>query len=402
MKFIFLSIFILGSLFADTQVKGFVALQSQSYLTKPSDKNSYNHTVSTELEITHDQDDFKFITKLFAQQDYHDLKRTSEHNDRSFVRLDEFYLKYEGEVSQILAGKSIRFWGALEVDNITDVFNLDDYRDDIFDADKLGAWNLSYTYYTDNGEIAIIAKVDEQDRKMPSYPYAYYFFPQNIDYNNNLDSEKSSNQPSIYLKYSGTLDSDNPLDYSIILERGYDSQRYIDNINFAEHAYIVNKLISYNTLVVGATLYKLEAIYTDVVDDKIVSDYYHIGLGVEHTLTKVYENADIGLLAEYYKYKTLENNKLNDLELFETFQNDLFLGLRYSFNEGNDASIVGGVILDFDYNEQNYYIEYEGRVANIFKVNFDYRYIEPSKNDPTTFNLMERHQRLSLKVGYHF
>lgn len=387
---------------ADTQVKGHVDMQVQSYLTKPSGKHPQNYTASSELELTHIVEEFEFIAKLYAQQDYYDLKGSSEHNDRSFLRLDEMYLKYDGDTSQILVGKSIRFWGALEVDNITDSFNPDDFRSDIFDADKLGTWNVSYTHYTDTGEIALIVKVDEQDRKMPAYPYVYYFFPEYVNYDSDLDTEHSANQPSVFLKYSDSTDSDTPLDFSIILEHGYDSQRYIDPINYQEHAYIVNKLSTYNTLVVGDTLYKLEAVYADVLNDKQVSDYYHIGLGIEHTLTRFHDSADLGLLTEYYKYETLQDGKLNDLQLFESFQNDLFLGIRYSFNEGKDASIVTGVVFDLDYNEQNYYIEYESRIADTFKLNFDYRYIEPSKNDLTTFNLMGRHQRVSLKLGYYF
>lgn len=402
LKIIFIPILLVFSIYADTEVKGHVDIQTQAYLTKPSGKHPQNYTASSIFELTHTTGEFEYIAKLYAQQDYYDLKGTSEQNDRSFIRLDELYMKYDGDTSQILAGKSIRFWGALEVDNITDEFNPDDFRSDVFEADKLGVWNISYTHYTDTGEIALIVKIEEQDRKMPTYPYVYYFFPEYVDYDSNVNTEHSKNQPSIYLKYSDSTDIEYPLDFSIILEHGYDSQRYIDPIDFRENAYMVNKLITYNTLVVGDTLYKLEALYADIISDKQVSDYYHIGFGIEHTLTRVYKSADLGLLLEYYKYETLEDNKLNDLQLFESFQDDLFLGIRYSFNEGKDASIVSGVVLDLEYDEQNYYIEYESRLADTFKLNLDYRYIEPSKNDLTTFHLLGRHQRVSLKLGYYF
>ena len=109
-----------------------------------------------------------------------------------------------------------------------------------------------------------------------------------------------------------------------------------------------------------------------------------------------------GLIIEYYKYDTLDDDKFSDLELFEILQNDLFLGMRYSFNQGNDASVVGGVILDLDYDEQSYYLEYEARVAETFKLKLDYRYTEPSEDTATAFKLMGRHQRLSLGLGYYF
>lgn len=404
-KTVLIFLLFLTNALADLETKGHVDVQLQSYLTRAQDKHPDNFTASAQVELDYTQEDLELIAKASAQADSYDFTGSSKHNDRSFVRLDELYAKYELEDSQFMAGKSIRFWGALEVDNITDVFNPDDFRTDIFNADKLGVWNMAYTHYTDTGELALIIKIDEPDQDMASLPYVYYFFPSFVNYDKNLQSEKSKNRPSVYLKYSGSTETEYPLDYAFIIENGYDSQRYFSSdaaFNFTQHAYLVNKFMTYDTLVVGSTLFKLEALYTDVLNDEKVSDYYHIGLGVEHTLSQVYKQADLGLLAEYYKYDTVQKDRLSDLDIFETFENDLFLGARYSFNEGNDASVVGGVIFDLDYNEQSYYIEYEGRIAQTFKLNLDYRYIEPSKNSLTAFNLMGRHQRVSLKLGYYF
>ena len=411
MRQLFLSLtFLAHSFAAELSYQGHVDIESQAYLNHPQKKHSSNFTASTQLEVTYARDSFESIAKLSAQQDYHDLQSSSDYNDRSFIRLDEFYGKYDFSNAQIMAGKSVRFWGALEADNIVDAFNPDDLRSDLFDADKLGVWNLSYTYYTDTGELALILKVHEQDQAMPANPYVYYFFPTFVNYDKNLRTKKSKNRPSVYLQYSDSTESDRPLDYALIFEHGYDSQRYFISdgplngspVNFNTHAYLVNKLMSYNTLVIGSTLFKLEALYTDVIDEKKISDYYHFGLGVEHTLTQFHEQADLGLIAEYYKYDTLDDDKFSDLDLFEVFQNDLFLGLRYSFNQGNDSTLIGGAIFDMDYNEQSYYLEYESRLAETFKLNLDYRYIEPSQNSLTAFHLMRRHQRLSLKLGYYF
>lgn len=409
MKYLYL-LCVSSLLMSDITTQGHVDMQAQAYLTHPPEKHADNLTASAQLEFTYEKDDFEAVTKIYAQQDYYDLKESSQHNDRSFIRIDELYGKYDFEDSQVTLGKSIRFWGALEVNNIVDGFNPDDFRSDLFSADKLGVWNLSYAYYTDSGELALIIKVDEQDQKMAAYPYVYYFFPSFVTYDKSLQTEKSKNRPSVYLKYSGSTDTEYALDYAFVLENGYDDQRYFTSdgplvgtpVTFHTHAYLVNKAMTYNTLVVGSTLIKLEALYADVINDNIVSDYYHIGMGLEHTLNQFYKQADLGMITEYYRYETLDNTKFSDLELFETFQNDLFLGIRYSFNEGNDANIIGGVILDLDYDEQSYYMEYETRVAETFKLNLDYRYIQPSKDTLTAFNLMGLHQRISLKLGYYF
>lgn len=392
----------------DIAIQGNINLAAQSYITRPSAKHTNNYTASAELDMTYNKGDFKAFAQFRAQQDYYDIKGGSDDTKRSYLRINELYAQYDFEDSQVLFGKSIRYWGALEVHNLTDGFNIVDFRSDPTEKDKVGSWNASYTKYTDNGELSIIAKFNEENRKMPAYPYVYYPFTNvQITYDNDVNTEKSVHRPSIYLKYSSSTDTEYTLDYSIILQNGYDSQRYYSEpstpvFKVMENAYLVNKLMSYNTLVVGSTLVKLEAVYADVIDDDLISDYYNIGLGVEHTIGQVYGEADLGLLAEYYKYETLENGKYDDLQLFEVFQNDIFLGARYSFNEGNDATIVGGAILDLDYGEQVYYVEYEGRINDMFKLNIDYRQVESSSSTNTALKRMGKQKRLSMKVGYYF
>lgn len=396
-------------LFADFEYQGHIGLDSQAFLLLPDDKHKNNFTAYEQLEMSYTHEALKLSTRLYAQQDYYDFSDDRK-NERTFGRIDELYGVYEFDNDSVFAGKNIRYWGALEARNIVDGFNTQDLRNDLFNPDKMGAYNVAYSHYTDNGEFSIIFKLSENEQKMASSPYVYYFFPSFVTYDSKLKSEKSLERPSLFLSYSGTTDSKYPLDYAVIYENGYDSQRYFrsdgpldgSDVTFSEHAYLVNKFMTYDTLVVDATLIKLEALYSDVIDDKFISDYYHIGLGVEHTINFDDLDGDLGLIGEYYRYETLQSGKYSDLQLFETFQNDLFLGLRYSFNDEDDSSFVGGVISDMEYNEQVYYVEYESRFAESFKLNFDYRYIEPSTSDLTAYSLLKRHERIGLKIAYYF
>ncbi len=396
-------------LFADFEYQGHIGLDSQAFLLLPDDKHKNNFTAYEQLEMSYTHEALKLSTRLYAQQDYYDFSDDRK-NERTFGRIDELYGVYEFDNDSVFAGKNIRYWGALEARNIVDGFNTQDLRNDLFNPDKMGAYNVAYSHYTDNGEFSIIFKLSENEQKMASSPYVYYFFPSFVTYDSKLKSEKSLERPSLFLSYSGTTDSKYPLDYAVIYENGYDSQRYFrsdgpldgSDVTFSEHAYLVNKFMTYDTLVVDATLIKLEALYSDVIDDKFISDYYHIGLGAEHTINFDDLDGDLGLIGEYYRYETLQSGKYSDLQLFETFQNDLFLGLRYSFNDEDDSSFVGGVISDMEYNEQVYYVEYESRFAESFKLNFDYRYIEPSTSDLTAYSLLKRHERIGLKIAYYF
>ena len=399
-----------GNFLKEIVIQGNVNMTMQSYITKPEAKHRDNYTATAELELAYNKDNLNAFVKFKALLDYYDIQGGEEETLRSYFRVNEAYVKYDFEDSQIMFGKNIRFWGALEVHNLTDGFNINELRSDSAEKDKIGSWNSAYTYYTNSGEVAIIAKFHEQNREIAAYPSVYHPFTNTaFVYDENLQTQDSKNRPSIYLKYSGSTNSEYTLDYSVIFENGYDSQRYYAQNTLSpniiqEHAYLVNKLLTYNTLVLGSTLYKLEATYANVINDVLIADYYNIGLGVEHTLTQIYSEADLGLLAEYYNYSTINpnNNQYDDLALFEVFQNDLFVGARYSFNQGDSASIVGGAIIDLDYDEQVYYIEYEGRIYNLLKLNIDYRQTEPSSTTQTALRRMGRQQRISLKLGYYF
>lgn len=404
---------LLGTLLAaETSVRGNISLNTQGYLLRPEGKHAYSLTAGQEIETTYEQGNFTANLRAMAQQDSHDLQADAKKNRRSFARIDEAYLAYEDDAGEnrIMAGRSLRFWGALEVRNIVDSFNLRDLRSDVFVEEKVGAFNAALTHYTETGEIALIVKSYEENRAMAAYPYVYYVFPSFVSYDRRLRSKMSRWRPTLFLKVSGTLESDTPLDYALILQNGYDTQRYFTSdgpfdgspVTLRENAYLANKLMTYDTLVVGSTLFKFEGAVADVRDDPNISDYLHLAVGAEHTIEQVVFGGDLGLIGEYYWYRTFEGDKYDDLELFEVFQNDLFLGVRISMNDAQDTSFVGGLVFDTQYGEQNWYGEFERRIGERYRLSLDYRYIEPSQSQQTAYALLGRHQRIGLKIALYF
>lgn len=402
--FLFLSIF-LSLAYAELKVSGHLDLDSQAYLNKREQKHSSSFTAKQTLELEYTKDEVTVFTKVYAQEAYHDFLHSEDDTQRTFARVDELYLKYAFDNDSIQVGKSIEFWGSLELRNIVDGFNPNEFRDDMFKTNKLGVWNASYSHYTDDGEFSLQVKLAEPNQKMAGYPYVYYVFPQAVQYDDSLHTSKSENRPSIYLSYAGTTDTEYALDYAFIYENGYDSQRYFSQSipqTYFQNAYTVDKFMTYNTLVVGATLIKLEALYAVVDGSEPISDYSHIALGVEYSLEDFEGGTTLGLLSEYYKYSTYEDGKYTDIELFETMQDDIFFGLRYTLNNAEDSSLVGGVIHDLEYDEQVYYVEFSSRIFDSFTMDLDYYYIEPSKKAQTAYAFLGRHQRIGLNIAYYF
>lgn len=397
---------------AEVEFRGHADLRGDAYVLHPEGKHPDGLTAMGQLEATYEGDNIRAHLQLNAQGDYYDLRDSDEHNGRSFFRVDEAYAVYMFDEDEIMAGRSVRFWGALEVINIIDGFNPLDLRNGIFETDKIGVWNAAWTHLTETGEVQLIVKFYEEDQPMGSDPYVYYFFPPFVTYESRLKRDDSRYRPTVYLRYAGSTDTEYALDYAVIVQHGYDSQRYFASsgpliglpVTFTSHAYLVNKVMTSDTLVIGSTLVKFEGLFADVIREPTISDYYHLGFGIEHTLSQIYGDADLGIIAEYYYYDTLQKGaqKYDDLALFQVMQNDLFTGIRISANDADDSSLVGGVIFDLDYNEQAYYAEFETRLFETFKLNLDYRYVEPSKNTMTAYRFLQRHQSGSVILGYYF
>lgn len=391
-------------------ISGSTHIENESFLTQKSLKHDQTLTAKQNLEITYEKGDVKFFSKIYAQGDVDDTRTQEDKTQRSFARVDEFYYsrEFQDGTKKVLIGKKIHHWGALEAKNITDVFNPLDFRNSSSSKDKLGVWNSQFSHFTDNGEFSLIVKHHEQDQKISARPYSYYFLPNTVSLDETLQTQEKRHYPTTYLSYSASTEWETALDYAFIISHGYDSQKYYTIKSTTPtvvqaNAYLVNKFLSYNTLVVGATLIKAEIALTDVIDDSVVSDYLHLGLGFEHEiLSFLSKEGKLGVIGEYYYYDVFNKSKLSDLDLYEVYQNDIFLGLRYTFNDADDSSLLVGTVIDTEYDEAAYSMKYETRLKHGLKIEIEYQYLEPSTTTSTAYAAIGRTQSIRFDLSYHF
>ena len=381
----------LGNFFDTIDIKGKMGFESSYINHSISDKRDNQIAFRGEVKVKKSFEFGKVILGVKRVFDFQDKKRR-------YVEITDAYFKHSFEDSDISIGRKTNFWGAMEFYNHTDNFNTKDFRDNPFDYDsKLGAWNLDYTYYFENSELSLIAKVHQEEQKPQGKKSVNNFFP--AIYKGKLETQSNINRPSFYVKYSGSAE-EVQLDYSLIYENGYDEQRYFvfdkKSFKLKQHAYIANKLMGYATYVNGETIYKTELAITRN-QDTTVSNYAQLSFGVEHTLYGVVGKSDLGLLAEYYRYEAFDDNKRGAKEFGNLFANDVTLGFRATFNDGKDSAILGGLAIDIDNKEKIFFVDYDTRVYNSYKVNLSYQHLEPT--DESVFSKLDR---LSLTLGYYF
>ena len=371
---------------SSVEYKGDIGFEADYISHDIDNKRDNSLALRLNLELKKNFGDGEIVTKAKGILDKDD-------KERRYIEFSDLYYKYNFENSDILVGKNTRFWGALEFYNITDIFNTKDWLDNPFDYDsKLGSWNMAYTHYFDSSELSLIVKLKEQKQKIQDTESVNNFFP--LPYDDNLHTQKSKNHPSIYLKYSGSGE-EIQLDYSLIYENGYDNQRYmsVNNRKLRQNAYLVDKFLAYATLVSGESIYKAEASYT-ISDDEKVSDYGQVGFGVEYTLYGLWDKKDLGLLAEYYRYEVKDDDKL---EISNLFKDDLTLGFRLSINDASSSEVLGGVDLDMDNHEKIYFVEYDTRILDKYKLELSYQHLSPKSE-----SVFQELDRIQVQFGYYF
>jgi len=403
--FILLNIFVI--LFAEESldVNAYIAFDSEYFNNKTNYKQNKSITTIQRLEIKSKKNNITKYLSCSAQVDYYDLKESTQHTHRTFFRLDELYIEFLYDKYKLFLGKNKRFWGSLELNNIVDTFNLRELRNNVFDNEKQGAWNTSISYYTQTGELSLIVKLYEEDQKMATNQYIFNLLPYGAIYNDNLVTEKTQTYPTVYIKYSDSVDGEYPLDWSIIFQHGYDSQRYFTSESnvYLQNAYLVNKVLMYGTWLLNSNIFKFEVIYADVISDLQVSDYIHVGIGYEYDMENIFDlNNNFKIFSEYYGLYFLEDKPYSDLELLSIYQNDFFIGLKYGFNDMGDSSILIGSTIDLDYNEKSFTTKYETRISKNLKLNIDYTYVLPSKNYNTAYKQLGKTQILNINMKYYF
>ncbi len=371
----------------EVEYKGNISFESQYLKHDIEEKRDNAFALRLEGELKKSLGEGIFATKVKAIWDKDD-------STRRYVDFSDLYYQYNFEDSDILIGRNTRFWGALEFYNITDVFNTKDFLDDPFDYDsKLGAWNIAYTHYLESGELSLIVKLHEDRQRMQYIESVNNFF--SLSYDDTLLTQEGENRPSLFVKYSASGE-EIQVDYGVVYENGYDSQRYMTlnaRGDLQENAYIVNKLLGYATYINGDTIYKTEMAYALSDDDK-VSDYGEFGLGVEYTLYGFWDKRDLGLLMEYYRYEAQDSEKI-DVNKF--FANDLTVGFRLSLNDLDSSEVLGGLDVDLDNEEKIFFIEYETRLLDSYKLKTSYQHLAPEEN-----SVFKELDRVKLEFGYYF
>ncbi|MGV6826789.1 MAG: hypothetical protein ACWA5Q_07415 [bacterium] len=115
----------------------------------------------------------------------------------------------------------------------------------------------------------------------------------------------------------------------------------------------------------GDWLWKLETVYRHGFGDE---DYMAAVGGFEYTLVGISDtDLDLGLLLEYqYDDRSLSSAS--------PFQDDVFMGMRLTFNDAQSTDLLAGVIQDLDTDGRLFNVEASTRVGDSYRVQIQARF----------------------------
>jgi hypothetical protein len=278
------------------------------------------------------------------------------------------------------AGVRKVFWGVTEAQHLVDVINQSDTVENQDSETKLGQPMLNLALVHDIGTLDLFVLPWFRERTFPSQegrPRSRLVVDEDLA---TYEASNEQNHVDVAARWSMSASGfDAGLSYFYGTGR---NPRLLPRtvapgqVVLAPRYDLLQQIGIDATYVTGAMLWKLETASREQRD----AWYHAASVGFEYTFSGVFDSpADFGLLSEYLVDSRGLKATRTDIAPADfnappsQFQNDLLIGMRLSFNDVQNATILAGVIPDLDGRGLTYSLEAERRIGETWKVNLEWR-----------------------------
>jgi hypothetical protein len=373
----------------------------------------YVNTIKAKLDITLQ---FQIPLELNFNQR---LQWDTADKNRNRYEIEDLSLDYFSEYWELKAGWQIFSWKAVESISHADFLNQTDLESDFLDAPKFSEPALRFRYILpfDAGRVFEFYYLPlMRATRFPVADNRFSFLgadgnPLNIS-NKTRDHSYQGNQnewqPQFALSYQQTFFES--VDTRWFYFNGYNRfPGLLPNQSFTEfrHEYrLVQKAGVTFQGQINAWLLKGELVYTDyrkevfnLLNQTIRPTYFSYTSGFEYTFySPLIDNHDVGTILEVIGDSD-SGKKYEELESYRPFQNHLFGGIRYAFNNVSDRSILMGGFYNYRDNDIILSIEYSERLLEKFTL--EIRYID-IRSDTRPISQFDHTDRFVLELLYNF
>jgi len=353
----------LKKLASSIEVSGNVELEGRGYFYDGRTANfgQTDHSISAELKVEKywDNDRQSFTFAPFFRWDDNDHERT--HFDIREMRWVGAFGDYEFKV-----GIDKVFWGVTEAVHLIDIINQTDQVEDPDLEDKLGQFMVNATYLSEWGVFEAYVLPGFRPRTFGS---ATTRVTNGFRISNNHEKYESGagdKHVDYAVRWSQSFD-----EWDVGVSHFYGTSRDPSfRLEFDNAGPVLTPFynqIHQSSLDVQWTheawLLKFEGLRREGQG----KTYYASASGFEYTFFSVFDTAaDLGIVGEY-----LFDNRHDSAPT--PFENDVFVGGRWTANDVQDLNFLAGVIFDLDSDGRMASIEASRRLGQSWKISLDAR-----------------------------
>jgi len=365
-----------GGAAAEGRFSGYAAFEPRFFFSSPQWPDQDDSTVSPsvilqpEYRYSWNNNDDRLAAIAFLHYDADDDNRT--HAD---VR--ELSWTHRGSSWDVVLGVSKVFWGVAESRHLVDTVNQTDLVEDFDEEDKLGQPMANLNVTTDWGTFGVFVLPYFRERTFPDAEARLRgAIPVAVD-----DPVFESGAKRWHVDFAGRWQkSIGDLDFGIAhfhgtgreprLEAGFSRGRAM----LIPHYDQIDQTSLDAQYTFESWLWKLEAMTRRGQGDRFAAAV----AGFEYTIGGLAGTAiDLGLLAEYLydgRDATAPPTPNDD---------DVFVGMRFSFNDVASTAMLAGAIVDPDTRATQVSVEFERRLFEDWKIELELRALfNVSVNDP--------------------
>ena len=351
---------------------GYVALEGRYFFQEALDPRQEDtaFSVSAEPEDYHEWSDGRqsITFKPFGRVDQHDDQRT--HFD-----LRELQWTYAGAGWETIVGVSKVYWGVTEAYHLVDIINQTDLVENPDGEQKLGQPMVKYSMEKPWGVLDLFVLPGFRERTYPGESGRIRTHPR-VDVDQaEYESGAGKKRTDLALRWSHYLgDWDVGLAHfhgtgrEPILYLGLDGNEPVLTPFYEQ--------IDQTSVDVQATkgewLWKFEGLYRS----GMLEEFFAATGGFEYTRVGILQtDNDLGMLAE-----VMWDERGDDAST--PFNNDLFLGLRWTANDEQSTELLTGVIFDWKTESKLFNLEASRRLGQDYKLTVQARgWIDISADD---------------------
>ena len=321
------------------------------------------------------------------------LRVDVQDDERSHFDIRELNYSQRFSNFDFLIGNAQIFWGVAESRNVVDVINQFDEVENSDETDKLGQPLIRFGKFTDIGRFEVYYLPYFRERTFPGGD-GRQRGPLTVDLDNaEYDEGREEWAGDFALRYQHQIDQ---FDIGVHVFTGTARAPFLKlNGEGTSHIPIYQKLTQGGVDIQrtwDAWLLKLEVVIADQSGDNFISNV----LGLEYTFFDFSNSGiDIGILFEGLYDNRDENKTASTL-----FENDIFVGARFTWNDFQESELLLGAIIDWKTGSMFSSIEYERRIGENMKFEVEAQYFLAQDSEPLA--QFERDSNLTLRLTRYY